>query len=89
MAYDPTHGWEGDDYYGSSLQVFVDLLQGRYQLVCCGLSGANAYFVRADLAAAFTPYSTSQLFMAARHHLIQRRGAADASLKFLRNLVSR
>lgn len=89
VAYNPTHGWEGDDYYGSSLQVFVDLLQGRYQLVCCGLSGANAYFVRSDLTTAFTPYPTSQLFMAARHHLIQRRGAADASLKFLRNLVSR
>ena len=89
VAYNPTHGWEGDDYYGSSLQVFVDLLQGRYQLVCCGLSGANAYFVRSDLAAAFTTYPTAQLFMAARHHLIQRRGAADASLKFLRNLVSR
>lgn len=88
VAYNPTHGWQGDDYYGSSLQVFVDQLEGQYRLVSCGLSGANAYFVRIDLAGAFASYTTQQLFMAARHHLIQRRGAANASLKFLRNLVA-
>ena len=88
VAYNPTHGWGGDDYYGSSLQVFVDQLQTRYRLVSCGLSGANTYFVRSDLAAAFTEYTTQQLYMAARHHLIQRRGGANASLKFLRNLVA-
>jgi len=88
VAYNPTHGWEGDDYYGSSLQVFVDQLEGQYRLVSCGLSGANAYFVRNDLAGAFAAYTTQQLFMAARHHLIQRRGAANASLKFLRDLLA-
>jgi hypothetical protein len=88
VAYSPTHGWEGDDYYGSSLQVFVDQLEGRYRLVSCGLSGANAYFVRSNLADAFTGYTTRQLYMGARHHLIQRRGAANASLKFLRNMVA-
>ena len=88
VAYNPTHGWQGDDYYGSSLQLFVDQLEGRYRLVSCGLSGANAYFVRTDMAGAFTHYTTQQLFMAARHHLIQRRGAANASLKFLRDLIA-
>jgi hypothetical protein len=87
VAYKADHAWGGDDYYGSSLQVFVDQLDGRYRLVSCGISGANAYFVRADVAGAFTPYTTQQLYMAARHHLIQRRGAASASLKFLRDLV--
>lgn len=87
VAYNPNHSWEGDDYYGSSLQVFVDQLQGRYKIVCCGLSGANAYFVRSDLAGVFTDYTTRQLYMASRHHLIQRRGAANASLKFLREIV--
>lgn len=88
VAYNPSHGWAGDDYYGSSLQVFVDLLQGRYRLVACGLSGANAYFVRSDLASAFADYPTSLLYCAARHHLIQRRGAATASLRYLRNILT-
>ena len=88
VAYNPTHGWAGDDYYGSTLQVFVDQLQGQYRLVSCGLSGANAYFVRDDLAASFSQYLTAQLYMPARHHLIQRRGAGLPSLKHLRNLLT-
>jgi hypothetical protein len=88
VAYDPSHAWAGDDYYGSSLQVFVDQLQGRYRLVSCGLSGANAYFVRQDLAAGFAELPVACLYMPARHHLIQRRGAAKASLRHLRNVLS-
>jgi hypothetical protein len=87
VAYNPTHGWAGDDYYGSSLQVFVDQLEGRYKLVSCGLSGANAYFVRGDLSGAFADYSVKELYMPARHHLIHRKGAGEASLKHLRNIL--
>jgi hypothetical protein len=88
VAYDAAHGWSGDDYYGSSLQVFVDLLEGQYRLVSCGLSGANAYFVRNDAAEVFEKYGTAALYMHARHHLIHRRGAAPASLRYLRNLLN-
>jgi hypothetical protein len=87
VVYDPAHAWAGDDYYGSSLQVFVDQLQGQYRLVACGLSGANAYFVRNDLAGAFVEYHTADLYMPPRHHLIHRRGGALPSLKHLRNLL--
>jgi hypothetical protein len=88
VAYDPAHTWGGDDYYGSSLQVFVDQLDDRYVLVSCGLSGANAYFVRSDFAHRFTRYSTRDLYMPARHHLIQRRGGGLPSLKHLRNALA-
>lgn len=88
VAYNPTHGWAGDDYYGSSLQVFVDQLDGIYRLISCGLSGANAYFVRDDLAGAFPAYSVKELYMPPRHHLIHRKGAGDASLKHLRNILT-
>lgn len=88
VAYDPAHWWQGDDYYGSSLQVFVDQLQGTYTLVCCNLTGANAFLVRNDLADRFASYPVGLLYMPARHHLIQRRGAAVASLKFLRNVLT-
>ena len=87
VAYNPTHGWAGDDYYGSSLQVFIDQLEAEYRLVSCGLSGANAYFVRSDLADAFAVYSVKDIYMPARHHLIQRKGAGEASLKHLRNVL--
>jgi hypothetical protein len=88
VAYSPTHNWAGDDYYGSSLQVFVDQLEEEYRLVSCGLSGANAYFVRSDLAGAFTTYAVKDLYMPSRHHLIHRKGAGEASLKHLRNIVT-
>lgn len=88
VAYDPAHTWGGDDYYGSSLQVFVDQLAGRYTLVSCGLTGANAYMVRNDLASKFSSYEVRDLYMPARHHLIQRRGGALPSLKHLRNVLA-
>jgi hypothetical protein len=88
VAYNPTHGWAGDDYYGSSLQVFVDQLQGRYKLVACSLTGANAYFVRNDHGAVFSDYTVRDLYMPGRNHLIQRRGSAAASLKHLANVVA-
>lgn len=84
VSYDPEHSWAGDDYYGSSLQVFVDLLQGRYRLVSCGLSGANAYFVKEAESTAFPSNSVAALYMPARHHLIQKSPGAIASLKHLR-----
>lgn len=87
VKYDPQHAWQVDDYFGSSLQVFVDLLEGRYVLVSCGVAGANAYFVRADLASPFMVYTASELFMFARQHLIHRRGTAAPTLKFLRNVL--
>ena len=38
-------------YFGASLAAFREVLRGRgYELVGCGLTGANAYFVRSDLA---------------------------------------
>jgi hypothetical protein len=88
VAYNPTHNWSGDDYYGSSLQVFVDQLKAEYRLVSCSLSGANAYFVRADVAGAFADYPVKDIYMPARHHLIQRKGAGEASLKHLRNILT-
>jgi hypothetical protein len=87
VAYNPSHTWARDDYFGSTLQVFVDLLKD-YRLVSCGVAGINAFFVRNDLASGFATYTTEQLFMFARNHLIHRRGAAVTSLKHLQNVIS-
>lgn len=88
VAYDPRHGWTGDDYYGSSLQVFVDQLDGAYRLVSCSLSGANAFFVRSDLATSFANHSTRELYMPPRHHLIHRKAGGLPSLKHLKNTLT-
>jgi len=86
IAYNPAHTWGVDDYHGASLQAFVDGLPG-YRLVACNLSGANAFFVRDDLAGAFTSYPVEQLYQPARTHLIHIRFGPPPSLKFLRDLL--
>lgn len=88
VAYKPDHAWERDDYYGSSLQVFVDLLKQDYVLVSCSVSGANAFFVRKDLASTFAHYETRLVYMPARHHLIHRISGGSPSLKHLKNTLA-
>lgn len=48
MDYDESHVWKLDDYYGASLQSFVDLFSKYdYSLICCNAAtGVNAFFVK-------------------------------------------
>ncbi len=48
IDYHESHTWELDDYYGASLQSFVDLFSRYgYSLICCNAAtGVNAYFVK-------------------------------------------
>ncbi len=49
MTYDPDHVWRGGDHFGASLQRFAELFDRHgYRLVCCNITGANAFFVRRD-----------------------------------------
>ncbi len=42
--------WNGSNFFGSSLQTLADLGKEKgYSLVCCDLTGGNAFFVRNDL----------------------------------------
>lgn len=82
MAYDAEHQWLGGDYFGASLQFWVDQLQG-YRLVCCNLSGANAFFVRQDLAAGFPMFPVDHLYEPARYHLVEAASGHPATLRWL------
>lgn len=82
MAYAPDHGWAYDDYYGASLQSWVDRLVG-YQLVSCNMSGVNAFFARNDVATAFPLYSVDQLYQQCRYWLIGNTGHPH-TLKWLK-----
>lgn len=48
--------WSGTGFFGASLGALTALAEHKgYQLVHCELAGANAFFVRSDLAAHFLP----------------------------------
>jgi hypothetical protein len=52
QRYDPSHVWDGSDYVGASLQAIANLAaRCDYRLVGTNITGVNAFFVRADLAA--------------------------------------
>jgi FkbM family methyltransferase len=86
MQYNASHTWAGDDYFGASLQSWVDLLAG-YTLVSCNLSGANAFFVRDDLLAPFDPRSAEELYQPPRYWLTSLGCAHPPSMKWLRQAV--
>jgi len=56
IAYDPARAWTGSDYMGSSLKAVAESAQALgYRLVGTNLTGANAFFVRSDLAGDLFP----------------------------------
>lgn len=65
-AFDMNHQFDKSDYMGASLESLTRLAAEKgYCLVGCGLSGANAYFVRSDLA---TPELFCDPFTAENHY---------------------
>ena len=86
MDYAASHRWHGDDYFGASLQTWVDTLDG-YTLVACNLSGVNAFFVRTDLAECFSQFGVDQLYQPARYWLTGSHVGHAPSLNWLRQAV--
>ncbi|MEJ1171024.1 hypothetical protein [Variovorax sp. CCNWLW235] len=87
INYNPVHIWSGDDYYGATLQSWIDELRDRYTLVSCNLSGVNAFFVRNDLVSAFTIYPTEMLYQPPRYWLVGTNGHR-ASMRWLKQLCT-
>jgi hypothetical protein len=66
IEYDPEFVWSKNDYFGASLQSFVDLFDSfDYFLSCCNITGANAFFVARRHADRFSdlPKDVGSLFM--------------------------
>lgn len=66
IEYDPAHVWVGSDYFGASLQSFVDLFSSfHFRLVCCNVTGTNAFFVAPRHTELFgdIPLHIEELFM--------------------------
>lgn len=71
VAYDAGHVWQGDDYMGASLSALRRVLEpAGYRLICCNISGANAFFVEAEHAGLFGDYDPAALFQPPRYHFI-------------------
>lgn len=77
IDYDPAYVWSGSDYFGASLQSFIDLFASfEFRLVCCNVTGANAFFVAGRHAALFAdiPPDAGALFMPPDYNWFFRRG---------------
>jgi len=74
MPYDPRHAWDGTDYAGASLQALTGLAARRgYRLVGTNITGSNAFYVRADLAAdRFAEGDAAALYNPARYWITAR-----------------
>lgn len=86
IDYNAHHIWKLDDYYGGSLQKFVDVLEG-YTLVACSLSGINAFFVRNDCASCFPQSTPAELYQPARYGLCGYVVTHKPTLKWLKQIV--
>jgi hypothetical protein len=79
IDYDPAYAWSGSDYFGASLQSFIDLFGSfGFRLVCCNVTGANAFFVARRHAHLFgdVPKEPEELFMPPDYNWYFRRGHA-------------
>lgn len=77
IDYDAGYTWSGSDYFGASLQSFVDLFGSfGFRLVCCNVTGANAFFIAGRHAALFSdvPTETEKLFMPPDYNWFVSRG---------------
>jgi len=78
IAYDPDHHWQGDDYFGASLESFARTFSGfGYRLVCCNAqTGSNAFFVDAAFADRFAdvPEAISDIYVPPHYHVIRSNG---------------
>ena len=89
MPYDAAHRWDGSDYFGASLAAFQKLLgDAGYRLVACNLTGANAFFVRTDMASRFPEVADDweRLYMPATYLRYPEYGHPP-SLRTVRSLL--
>jgi len=88
MRYDAAHAWGENDRHGASIAAFAEIVEGRYSLLTCSLSGANAFFVRDDVATAFQIYPIEDLYQPLRLDLIYLTAGLPPTLTWLRDSLT-
>lgn len=90
IDYNPSHKWERDDYFGASLKSFNNLFTSYgYKLVCCSLSGANAFFVASECAHLFddVPKDIEEVYCEP-FYFLRTKKMHPTSIKTILNLIS-
>ncbi len=83
---EPAGGWDGTDYFGSSLGALTSLAHAKgYRLVHTDLAGVNAFYVARELAAPFgpedrVPVRAPNYFLGGRGHPPHEGGRAYTDL---------
>jgi len=86
MDYNPAHMWDYTDHGGVSLKFIEEKVAAKgYALVGCSLSGANAFFVRDDLAEGKfeEPYTAEKHYEPARHHFAKIKSGHPTAFQTL------
>jgi hypothetical protein len=86
MDYDPSHMWDYTDHGGVSLKFIEEKAAEKgYALVGCNLSGANAFFVRSDLAEGKfeAPFTAEKHYEPARAHFSKIKSGHPTDFKTL------
>jgi hypothetical protein len=77
VEYSPDFVWDGSDYFGSSLKAFANLLDSYgYFLVCCSVTGTNAFFVKKEFRNLFqeVPNEIENIYMPPKYYLFENHG---------------
>ena len=90
IKYNSSHQWENnDDYYGCSLQEYVELLKKfDYTLLTCNITGSNCFFIRNEFVSHFKIYSAAELHQPGRDFLSPIFKGKNASMKYVLNLTN-
>ena len=86
IKYNASHVWQGNDYFGASLQAFVNILEG-YKLVCCNVSGSNAFFVDRKYSHLFKEYDIEDLYQPARYWLCGNKAGHTSSFNWVKQIL--
>lgn len=84
IDYDEQHSWDGGDYFGASLQTFVDLFNKyEYTLVSTNCTGSNAFFVRNSDLELFSDVDLNirSLYNPPRYDRTYKKGIHGMSIK--------
>ncbi len=87
--YQESFVWKGDDHFGSSLLSICERLSKRdYSLICCNLSGVNAFFAHRKIIEKFERYDVGDLYVAPRHDILAMHHIGYGHRRSLKNLAT-
>lgn len=87
VDYKESFVWDHSDYYGASLQAWVEALPD-YKLISCSLNGVNAFFVNMIYADLFPDYTPAELYQPFRTWMLEAKMYPKSNLEWLRQKLN-